>query len=321
MHRRTILQAAGATLAASSVGLAGAQTFPSRPITLLVPYAAGGNADLTARLFADALSRTIGQSVVVDNKAGGGGAIGAMSVIGARPDGHTLLFCAPSVFSVTPHLVKVSYSTGSIRPVCLVSKTPLVLVARKNSKYKTLSDLVQAARAGSGAVHMGYSGLGTPNHLAMLNLESVAQVRFTGVPYKGSGPMLQDMLAGLIEVAPDQISTSRPYIESGDLIPIAVFGQRLPSLPNTPMVSTLGPEPFDVTTYLGISAPVGTPDAVVAAIQKAAVPALEDARFTAGMAKLGTSVHSGSGQDFERLMRAENDFMRQMAAAGRVKAE
>lgn len=288
MHRRTLLRAAGAAAALPAFG-ALAQSYPSRPITLLVPYAAGGNADLTARLFAEALSKTIGQSVVVDNKAGGGGAIGAQAVIGSRADGHMLLFSAPSVFSVTPHLVKVNYSMANIRPVCLVSKTAMILVARKNSKYKSLQDLVAAAKAGNGAVQMAYSGLGTPNHLALLNLETVAGVRFTAVPYKGSGPMLQDMLAGVVEVGPDQYSTSRPYIESGDLVPIGVFGPKLAALPNVPQVSTLGPEPFDATTYLGISAPVGTPDAVVAAIQKAVQPALEDPRFVAGMAKMGTA--------------------------------
>lgn len=319
MDRRTLLRAAGAALAANAAGNAFAQAFPSRPVTLLVPYAAGGNADLTARLFAEALTKSLGQSCVVDNKGGGGGSIGAMAVLGSRADGHTLLFSAPSVFSVTPHLVKVSYTPASIKPISFVSKTPLVLVVKKNSKYKTLADLVAAAKASP--VAMGYSGLGTPNHLAMLNLEAVGQVRFNGIPYKGSGPMLQDMLGGQIEVAADQITTSRPFIESGDLVPIAVFGQKLPMFPNVPSVSTLGPEPFDVTTYLGISAPRETPDTVVATLQKATVAALEDARFVAGMAKLGSTVHPGNGQEFERLMKNEDEFMRQMVASGRVKPE
>jgi tripartite-type tricarboxylate transporter receptor subunit TctC len=183
MKRRTFLNAA-ASVATLPLASAWAQQFPSRTVTLLVPYAAGGNADFTARLFAEALSRTLGQSVVVDNKAGGGGAIGATHVVNAKPDGHTLLYCAPSVFSVTPHLVKVSYGISDIRPVCLVTKTPMIIVARKNGRYRSLADLVEAAKKAPGAVQMGYSGLGTPNHLAMLNLEAVAGVRFTGIPYK-----------------------------------------------------------------------------------------------------------------------------------------
>ncbi len=321
MNRRELLRAAAMLATAPATGAALAQAFPSRPVTLLVPYAAGGNADLTARLFADALTRTLGQSVVVDNKAGGGGSIGAMHVIGSRADGHTLLFSAPSVLSVTPHLVKVGYTPASIKPVALVSKTPLVLVVKKGSKFKSLADLVQGAKASPGTISMGYSGLGTPNHLALLNLEAVGQVRFNAVAYRGSGPMLQDMLAGQIEVAADQISTSKPFIDSGDLVPLAVFGAPLALLPGVPQVSTLGAEPFDVTTYLGIAAPQGTPDAVIAALQKAGSAAAEDARFAGGITKLGSSVHFMPGQEYERLMRNENEFMRQMVAAGRVKAE
>ncbi|MGJ7498479.1 Bug family tripartite tricarboxylate transporter substrate binding protein [Variovorax sp. RT4R15] len=320
MNRRTFLQATGLALVASSAGPSFAQVFPSRPITLVVPYAAGGNADLTARLFADALSKTIGQSVVVDNKAGGGGAIGATHVVGSRADGHTLLFSAPSVFSVTPHLVKVGYTLANVRPVCLVSKTPLVLVVKKGSRFKSLADVVQLAKGSPGAVSMGYSGLGTPNHLAMLDLEMVAGLSFNGIAYKGSGPMLQDMLAGQIEVAADQVSTSRPYIESGDLIPLAVFGTPLEQLPGVPSVSTLGKEPFDVTTYLGIAAPSGASDAVVATLQGAAGAAVEEARFKAGMLKVGSSVFWGTAQAYERSMRAENDFMQKMVADGRIKA-
>lgn len=321
MHRRTLLRAVGAAIALPAAGTSLAQGFPSRPITIVVPYAAGGNADLTARLFADALTRTLGGTVVVDSKGGGGGAIGAMHVINSRADGHTLLLSAPSVFSVTPHLVKVNYGLANIKPLFIVSKTPVILVARKGSKFKSLADLMQAARASSGAVQMGYSGLGTPNHLAMLNLETIANTRFTGVPYKGSGPMLQDLLAGQIEVAPDQYSSSKPHIESGDLVPIGVFGQKMPELPSVPLVSTLGAEPFDVTTYLGISAPAGTPDTVIAALQKAAAPAIKDAKFVAGMAKMGTAAHYGTGEEYGRLMRNEDEFMRQMVAQGRVKQE
>ncbi|HSV81780.1 MAG TPA: tripartite tricarboxylate transporter substrate binding protein [Ramlibacter sp.] len=321
MHRRQLLRAAGlAALVPAALPLR-AQGFPSRPVTLLVPYAVGGNADFTARLLAEALSKSLGQPVVVDNKGGGGGSIGALQVIGARADGHTLLFSAPGVFSVTPHLIKVAYTADAIRPVSLVSKTPLVLVVRKGSKHKTLAELVQGAKAQPGAISMGYSGLGTPNHLALLNLESMTQARFNSVPYKGSGPMLQDMMAGQIEVAADQISTSKPFIDAGELVPLAVFGAPLSLLPGVPPVSTLGTEPFDATTYLGIAAPRGTPDAVIDQVQKAARVALQDARFVEGITKLGSSVHWGSAADYDRLMRGESDFVGKMVASGRIKPE
>lgn len=320
MHRRTMLRT-GLLALGSVAGASRADTFPTRPMTLLVPYAVGGNADITARLYAEALSRAVGQTVVVENKAGAGGSIGALQVIGGRADGHTLLFSAPSVFSVTPHLIKVSYTLSSIKPVCVVSKTPLVLVARKGSPYRSLAALIEGARSRPNAVPMGYSGLGTPNHLALLNLETVGQVRFNPIAYKGSGPMLQDMLAGQIEVGADQITTSKPYIDSGDLIPLAVFGAALPLLPGIPSVSMLGPEPVDVTTYLGLAAPQGIADSTLAALQKATQSAAQDARFSSEITRLGSVVSWGGGQEYERLIRSENDFIRSMVAAGRIKPD
>jgi tripartite-type tricarboxylate transporter receptor subunit TctC len=168
---------------------------------------------------------------------------------------------------------------------------------------------------------MGYSGLGTPNHLAMLDLESLTQTKFNGIAYRGSGPMLQDMMAGQIEIAPDQVSTSKPYIDSGDLIPLAVFGAPLAMLPGVPSVSTLGPEPFDATTYLGVTAPAGTPDDVIAILQKASKKAIEDPRFAGGMVKFSSAVYWGSSQDFETKMKAEDKFIQQMVAAGSIKPE
>lgn len=320
MHRRQLLKAAGAAVAFSALPSLGRTKALPHPISLIVPYAVGGNGDVTARLFADALTRVLDQSVIVENKAGGGGAIGANYVIGSKPDGTTLIFSAPGVFSVTPHLVKVDYTIASIQPVCLVSKVPLVLVARKG-KYKNLEDLIRAAGARSQEVSLGYGGLGTPNHLAMLDLEQVAGVKFNGVPYRGSAPMLQDLLAGQIDVGTDQITTSQPLIESGALAPIAVFGAPLEAFPDVPSISTLGKEPFDVTTYLGVAAPVGAPRAIMAELQKACRMATEDAKFISGMGKIGSTVYWGSGQDYERSMQAENDFVKKMTAAGRIKGE
>jgi len=319
MFRRTFLRASAAAFATTLAWPSYAKNYPTRPITLWVPYAVGGNGDLTARLFADALGKTLGQSVVVGNKPGGGGAIGAMHVILSAPDGYNLLFSAPSVFSVTPHLIKASYGLHSIQPVCLVTKTPLVLVVRKGSGLRSLGDVVKAAKAKPGAVPMGYSGLGTPNHLAMLDLEAVAHVHFNGIAYKGSGPMLKDMLGGQIQLAADQISTSMPHIESGELLPVAVFGPPQDALPGVPSVSSLGAEPFDVTTHLGVSAPKKMPENVLQALQKAASVAVKDRHFVDGVTKMGSFVQWGTSQDYSRLMDKQDEFIQSMIAAGRIK--
>ena len=320
-HRRTFLAAAGAVGLQSLAGPSFGQAYPSRTITLVVPYAAGGNADLTARMFADALRRTTGQAVIVENRAGGGGSIGAMYVLGAKPDGYTLLFSVPGVFSVTPHLVKTQYGMSDIKPVAFISKTDLLLVARKGGKYKTLSQVIDAARANPGSVSVGYGGIGTPNHLALLNLETAAKVKMTGVPYKGSAPMLQDLLGGQVDVGTDQMSTSKPYLESGTLVPLGVFGAGIAGMPSVPLISSLGAEPYDVTTYLGLAAPKGTPDAVVAALQAVTRTALEDTSLQVALAKVGADVHYGSGKDYEQSMHREDEFIRKMMDTGQLKVE
>lgn len=321
MYRRSFLLASVATLAAGLTHKANAQTYPVRPVSLWVPYAVGGNGDLTARLFADALSQSLQQPVIVANKPGGGGVIGAAHVIGAAPDGYNLIFSAPSVFSVAPYLAKAGYGVSDIQPICLVSRTPLVLVVKKGSPYASLKDVIQDAKANVGGVSMGYSGMGTPNHLAMLNLETVADVRFNGIAYKGSSPMLQDMLAGQIAVAADQISTSRPYIESGALVPLAVFGPEQESLPGVPSVSVLGPEPCDVTTYLGMAGPTKLPDNVLSVLQRASEAAVRSPRFTDGVSKMGSFVHWSSAQEYEQAMQKEDSFIRALISSGRIKAE
>lgn len=321
MYRRSFLIASAAALASGVVRNVAAQTYPARSVTLWVPYAVGGNGDLTARLFAEVLGTALGQPVVVGNKPGGGGAIGAMHVIGSAPDGYNLLFSAPSVFSVAPHLTKAGYGVSSIQPICLVSRTPLVLVVKKGSRLTSLTDVVQAAQANPGGVSMGYGGLGTPNHLAMLDLEAVAQVRFNGIAYKGSSPMLQDMLAGQIEIAADQISTSRPYIESGALVPLAVFGPEQASLPGIPSVASLGPEPFDVTTYLGMAGPKQLPDSILQVLQRAAADAAKSTRFADGMSKMGSFVYWASAQEYANAMRKEDEFIRALVSSGRIKTD
>jgi tripartite-type tricarboxylate transporter receptor subunit TctC len=317
IQRRTFLQAAAAAGVSSAVASAWADTFPSHSLAMTVPYAPGGNGDFTARIVAEGMSRVLGQTVVVENRAGGGGALGANYVIKARPDGYTLLFTGTGVFSVTPQLVDAKYGIGDIKGVGFASKTPMVLVAPKNSKYKTLDDLMQGVRSGA-KLEVGYGGVGTPNHLAVLNLETLAKAPIVGVPYKGSAPMLQDLLGGQIAAGTDQMTTSKSYIESGALVALGVFGAPLESLPKVPSVSTLGPELFDVNTYLGLAAPLGTPDAVVATLRGALKQALDDPKLKQALAQVGSATYAGDGKDFENFMRRENDLVAQMIAQGKI---
>lgn len=322
IERRTLLTAMAAAGLQGLAGTARAQAFPARPITLVVPYAAGGNGDFTARLFGESFSKVLGQSVVVENRAGGGGAIGATYVAGAKPDGYILFVAAKGVFAITPNLVKVSYSIDSFKPVGFISRTPMVLVVKKGSKFKSLANLVEAARKEPGRVAVGMGAMGSDNHVALLQLELAAKCSFSSVAYKGAAPMLQDILAGQLDVGVDQLTTSKPFLDSGDLVALAVLGTaQEPSLPSVPTIAAIGAEPFDSTTYIGLLAPRATPEATVAILESGLRKALEDPRLNAGFSKSGGSIYAGQPGEFESRVKRESEFIQKMIQDGKVQRE
>jgi tripartite-type tricarboxylate transporter receptor subunit TctC len=322
IQRRTFIASAAA------LGLPGLATgaraggFPDHRITFVVPYAAGGNGDLTARSFAESFSKVLGQPVVVENRAGGGGAIGANYVAGTKPDGYTLIVAAKGVFSITPNIVKVPYTMANFKPVGFISETPMVLVVRKDSKLKTLEQLLQRAKSEPGRVTAGIGAMGSDNHVALLQLELAVDRSFNPVAYKGAAPMLQDLLAGQIDIGVDQLTTSKPFLQSGDTRALAVLGTTTePSLPSVPTIAAVGAKPFDSTTYIGLLAPRGTPDATVAILESALKKALEDPHLRAGFQKLGGDVYSAKDGEFESRVRLESDFIQKMIREGKVQKE
>jgi tripartite-type tricarboxylate transporter receptor subunit TctC len=321
MKRRTLLQATAALSPAYLLQRAAAQQgFPNKPITLVVPYAAGGNGDFTARSFGEAFSRVLGQPVIVENRAGGGGAIGANYVASAKPDGYTLICAAKGVFAITPNVVKVSYGMENFKPIGFVSRTPMVLVVKKNSKLRTLEDFLAEARTRKLAVGIG--AMGSDNHVAMLQLELATRNSFNPVAYRGAAPMLQDILGGQLEVGIDQLTTSKPFIESGDLTALAVLGTNTDTaLPSVPTIAKIGAEPFDSTTYIGVLAPSGTPAPVLAILEAALKKAVDDPKLNAGFAKAGGSTYTADASEFETRVRRESDFIKKMIAEGKVQKE
>ncbi|CAN5353042.1 tripartite tricarboxylate transporter substrate binding protein [soil metagenome] len=320
--KRRSLLAVSTLLLATAFGPASAQSYPNRPVVLVVPYAAGGNGDFTARLFAEAFGKVIGQPVIVENRAGGGGAIGASFVTNAKPDGYTLLVAAKGVFSVTPNIVKTSYTIGDFTPISFISRTPLVLVTRKSSKFASLEALSAAAAAEPGKVPFGISATGSDNHVATLRLEQAIGRSFVPIAYKGSGPMLQDLLGGQIEVGIDQLTTSKPYIESGDFKVLAVLGDSSePLLAAAPTLEKLGVKPFAGETALGVLGPRGLPTAIVQALEVATRKALEDPKLIASLQKSGAATYTGKRGEYESDVKAESDFVQQMVAAGKIQRD
>ncbi|WP_326541769.1 Bug family tripartite tricarboxylate transporter substrate binding protein [Pseudorhodoferax sp.] len=272
MHRRTMVQgvvATMATLVGSALALpALAQgSWPTgKAITYIVPFPPGGNTDTLARVIAPALSTALGTPVVIDNKAGAGGSVGSTLAARAAPDGYTILGGTISSHSINGSLyAKLDYDpVKSFTPVAMLGSGPLVLVVNASSPYKTLNDVLAASRAKQGGLSSASPGNGTSPHMALALLSYQSGVAFTHVPYKGSGPAVQDVVGGQVDMMFDTTLIVGPHIQSGKLRPIAVSsGKRLESLPDVPTIAEAGQKGFDMGSWQAVFAPAGTPKPIV----------------------------------------------------------
>jgi tripartite-type tricarboxylate transporter receptor subunit TctC len=272
MHRRTMIQGTLATMAAVA---ASALTLPAmaqgtwptgKAITYIVPFPPGGNTDTLARLIAPALSTALGTPVVIDNKGGAGGSVGSTLAARAAPDGYTILGGTISSHSINVSLYpKLDYDPiKSFVPVAMLGSGPLVLAVNASSPYKTLNDVLAASRTKPGGLSSASPGNGTSPHMAMALLSYQSGVAFMHVPYKGSGPAVQDLIGGQVDMMFDTTLIVGPHIQSGKLRPIAVSSaKRLESLPDVPTIAEAGQKGFDMGSWQAVFAPAGTPKPIV----------------------------------------------------------
>ena len=239
--------------------------YPTKPITLVVPTAAGGTTDLSARMLAQALTPVIGQSVVVDNKGGGNGNIAASIVKRAEADGYTLFLQYSGYHVISPHLTKVAqWSQSDFQPVANVISAPQIIVVRDGLPVKTLPELIAYAKANPGKLNYASSGNGSLQHVTGAMLEQQGGVKMVHVPYKGTGPALQDLLGGQVDLTFGTAPPFMPHIQSGKLRVLAVTGkERLPSLPDVPTTAEAGYPGVNATSWFGLFAPAATPKAVI----------------------------------------------------------
>ena len=295
----------------------------AKPVVLIVPFAAGGNLDLIARIIAPAMMQHLGRTVVVQNKVGAGGVIGTTEVARAEPDGSTLLVTTPNAIVVTPRMMTTSYSLNSFVSAGMISSTSLALVVRSdNKRFGNFAELIAYAKANPGKVTMGNSSIGTTNHVAILVLQDVAGVDFNIITYKGSGPATIDLLGGQIEAMVDQLSSSYPHVKAGRLRALAVMSnQRDPLLPDVPGSADLGLPALDVSTLAGILAPAGTPAPVIAAINGALNKALAEENVRRELLNIGSVARPGPADAFTALLHKEDAVAARLAAAGKLKSE
>ena len=289
--RRALLALPALVPAALAAPARGQAPFPGRTITMIVPFAAGGPTDTVTRLVAEAMSRDLDQTVVVENAGGAGGTIGSQKVAQARPDGYTLLLHHIGM-ATTPTLYRrLAYDPiNGFETVGLVTEVPMTLIAKKDFPADNLADAVALIRKEREDLNYANAGIGAASHLCGLLLMKAADAPMTTVPFRGTGPAMQEVLSGRIDLMCDQTTNTTEQINAGAVKVFAVTTpERLASLPNVPTTAEAGLPDFQVSIWHGLFAPKGTPAAVTQRLSKALQAALRDPKLIARFAELGTT--------------------------------
>ena len=307
--RRTLL-ASLAVAAAGALPLGAlAQNFPTKPITIIVPFSAGGTTDILARIVGQGLTTELGQSVVVDNKPGAGGNIGGSLAAKAAADGYTLFMGTVGTHAINASLYKKMPfdPVKDFAPLTRVANVPNLLVANPAQPFKTVPELIAYAKANPGKLNFGSSGNGSSIHLSGELFKSLAKVDMVHVPYKGSAPAVTDLLGNQIGIMFDNMPSAIQHVRSGKLVPIAVTtAKRLPELPNVPTIAEAGVAGYEATSWFGMFAPAGTPAPVVAQLNKALVKVLNQAEVKKKINEQGAETVSETPEQFAAFIRAES---------------
>lgn len=319
IHRRALL-VAPALLACP----ARAQSYPDKPIRLVVPFAPGGNADITGRLFSEALAKRLGQSVVVENRGGAGGAIGSEQVANSPADGYSVVLGSTGTFLVSPRMTggKPPYTLSSFAPVAMLATSAMVIEVNAANAIRDWPGMLAYLRADPGTLTVGHPGNGSTNHLALLQLQKAAGVRFNIIPYKSNGLALNDLLAGQIDSVIDQIPASIGHIRSGKLRPIAVTSRRRAAqLPDVPTLDEAGVSGFDAQTPIVLMAPAGTPEPVVRKLNDAVNGVLADPAVKTRLAELGNEIQAMTPGELAAFLGKEDQAVAELAKTGLLKPE
>lgn len=304
-RRRALLLAAGATLAMPAIGRA--QTFPDRPVTLVVPFAAGGSTDLVARVVAERMGADLGQQVVVENVGGAGGSVGADRVARAEPDGYTILMGTVATHALNPLILKTKPydAEKDFAPVSLLVVVPNVLVVNPQLPVNSVAELIDLLKKEPDGWAYASSGNGTPLHLSGELFKSMAGVSMQHVPYKGSGPALNDVIGNQVSIMFDNLPSSSSHIKAGTLKGLGVTtAARAPSFPDLPTIAETVPG-YETYSWNALFAPAGTPPETVQRLNAAALSALKDQTVAARMAEFSASIVGSTPEDLGAHVTAE----------------
>ena len=314
---------ASALALCASTGAQAQDTWPSRPIKFIAPYAVGGPVDQSARILAIKLGEALGQPVVVENVAGGGSTIGIAKLAASAPDGYTIAMGHVGSLSIGPHLyAKVGYDPlRSFAPVSLLADYANVLVVNADLPYKTLPDLLKAARDNPGKINYGSAGNGSSNHLSGELLATMAGVKLTHIPYRGTAPAMNELLAGRLDMMFDVLLNSMPHIQSGKLRALAVTNQAgIARLPGVPPVSQSVPG-YEVLGWVALIAPAGTPPRIVERLNAEVEKIMKMPDVVASYATVGFDARTGTPQQLQALIRKDLELWGPIVKATGAKAE
>jgi tripartite-type tricarboxylate transporter receptor subunit TctC len=306
--RRLVLQGVALAAAMTATG-AMAQAWPNRPITLIVPFAAGGTTDVLARALGERLQQSLGQPVVIESKPGAGATIGADFVAKAKPDGYTLLVGAVHHTIATSVYKKLPYDfQKDLAPITTIAMVPNVLVVNAATPAKNVNELVTLLKADPAKANFGSNGNGTAQHLIGAQFQNSTGAKLTHIAYKGSGPLATDLLGGQILLSFDTITPVLPHIKAGKLRPLAVTtATRSPALPDVPTLDEAGLKGFNIGTWFGVLAPVATPKDIVARLNSEMVKIIKSPEFRQRMADIGADPIGDTPEQMAQTIKAETE--------------
>ena len=324
MKRRAVFSVVGLAATVLASGSVWAQAYPNKPIKLQVPFAPGGTTDIVARVIAEPLGKALGQSVVIENKAGGGGVVGATETVRAAPDGYNLGMATVSTTAANPAInPKIPYNpTTDFTPIINIAATPNVIAVHPSFPAKDYKGFLAEIKKNPGKYSYASSGTGGIGHLQTELWKSLEGVFITHIPYRGAGPALNDTVAGQVPIIFDNLPSALPFIQSGKLVAIVIAApQRLPQLPNIPTFKEIGLEPVNRMAYYGILGPKNLPKEVVDKISSGVKKALQDPAVTKRIQDTGSLVVANTPEEFAVQIKAEFEVYKKVVDQQKLKLD